>query len=186
VKPRGHVHLRLLRVPTGRLLLPFALLADEPDVQGYSGPLIVEDPADARLRKLAVLPPTEKTLTLLLGDTTVCKAPGFNDGYTFPPDKTGTVPWAGNGLFPGKYPSPTPQQLRENPINGHGHLTGTGPSSQGRSPTSNRASTVAGRESRPVQSTRASWSSRTARSRPDRRDRQALPGRWPRMRKSLT
>jgi len=98
-----------------------------PTFKGYSGPLVVEDPADARLRKLAVLPPTENTLTLLLGDTTVCKEPGLNDGYTFPPDKTGTVPWAGNGPFPGKYPSATPQQLCENPINDHGHLAGTGP-----------------------------------------------------------
>jgi FtsP/CotA-like multicopper oxidase with cupredoxin domain len=70
-----------------------------PIFKGYYGSILVEDPAEGRLRKLHVLPPTENTLTLLLGDTTVCKEPGSNDAVTFAPDKTGTVPWAGSGLF---------------------------------------------------------------------------------------
>jgi FtsP/CotA-like multicopper oxidase with cupredoxin domain len=98
-----------------------------PIFKGYYGSIIVEDPAEARLRKRRVLPPIQNTLTLVLGDTTVCKQPGSNDAVTFAPDETGTVPWAGNGLFPGKYPFPSPQQLCENPIDEHGHLAGTGP-----------------------------------------------------------
>ena len=105
-----------------------------PTFKGYYGPIIVEDPAEARLRQLAVLPPKKNTLTLLLGDTTVCKEPGSNDGHTFPPDTTGTVPWAGNGLFPGKYFPPTPRHICENPLNEHGHLAGTGPLSAGTIP----------------------------------------------------
>jgi FtsP/CotA-like multicopper oxidase with cupredoxin domain len=98
-----------------------------PMFKGYYGSIIVEEPVEARLQGLNVLPPRANTLTMVLAETTVCKEPGANDDVVFPRDRTGTVPWAGNGLFPGKPGPPSPRQLCETPLDDHGHPAGTGP-----------------------------------------------------------
>ena len=98
------------------------IMPTNPSFKGYYGSLIVEDPVEKKLLAHKIIPRPENTLTLVLGDTTVCKEPGFNDTDTFPPDLTGTVPWAGVGLFPGKTAQPSPQKLCEEPLDEHGHF----------------------------------------------------------------
>ncbi len=69
--------------------------------RGLEGTIYVTDNQGSESRLVAdgVLPPPERTKTLLLGDTTVCKAPGSNDETTYPNDPN--LPWAGGP--PGSY-----------------------------------------------------------------------------------
>ena len=90
--------------------------------RGLEGSIVVTDAAgdENRLVAAGVLPPAEHTKTALLGDTTVCKAPGTNDATTYPADPY--LPWAGGP--PGSYPGqrgPHPVQLCETaPLDDHG------------------------------------------------------------------
>jgi FtsP/CotA-like multicopper oxidase with cupredoxin domain len=70
-----------------------------PSFKGYYGSIIVEDPAEQKLIAQKVLPNQGHTMTLVLGDTTVCKAAGSNDAATFPIDPT--LPWVGTEELPG-------------------------------------------------------------------------------------
>jgi FtsP/CotA-like multicopper oxidase with cupredoxin domain len=97
-----------------------------PTFKGYYGSLIVEDPAEPKLIAKKVIPKLKDTLTLVLGDTTVCKAEGSNDTATFPANPA--LPWAGNaGGGPG-FPGgtgfgPTPEELCDTaPLDEHGHF----------------------------------------------------------------
>jgi FtsP/CotA-like multicopper oxidase with cupredoxin domain len=97
-----------------------------PTFKGYYGSLIVEDPAEQKLIAKKVLPKLKDTITLVLGDTTVCKTPGSNDADSFPADPN--LPWAGNagGLPPfpgGSGIGPSPVELCETqPLDDHGHF----------------------------------------------------------------
>jgi FtsP/CotA-like multicopper oxidase with cupredoxin domain len=97
-----------------------------PTFKGYYGSLIVEDPAEQKLIAKKVLPKQKDTITLVLGDTTVCKAAGSNDTETFPANAA--LPWAGNagGLPPfpgGSNIGPSPEELCETqPLDDHGHF----------------------------------------------------------------
>jgi FtsP/CotA-like multicopper oxidase with cupredoxin domain len=94
-----------------------------PSFKGYYGSIIVADPAEKKLQAHKILPSPQNSFTLVLGDTTVCKAAGSNDTNTFPPDPTGTVPWAGGSPFPGKTAAPSPKDLCETgPLDEHGHF----------------------------------------------------------------
>lgn len=103
-----------------------------PEFKGLYGPLIVTDDIDAKLTDLGVLPADTATHTLMLGDTTVCKAPGQNDTATFRPDParawahTGTI-----GPFPGLTAFPTPKDLCEKPRDPDGKYLDTGPLAAG-------------------------------------------------------
>jgi FtsP/CotA-like multicopper oxidase with cupredoxin domain len=96
--------------------------------KGLYGTLIVEDPDDATLVGLGVLPSEASTWTMQLSDMTVCKAPGHNDAATFAPGAD--VPWAFTGQY-GAYPGmdryPTPRDLCEHPLDDHGLPTNDGP-----------------------------------------------------------
>ncbi len=69
--------------------------------RGLVGTIYVVDAQgdESRLVADGVLPPPARTKTLMLGDTTVCKAPGTNDATTYPDDPN--LPWAGGP--PGSY-----------------------------------------------------------------------------------
>jgi FtsP/CotA-like multicopper oxidase with cupredoxin domain len=90
--------------------------------RGLEGSIYVTDDlgAESRLQADGVLPPPAQTRTLLLGDTTVCKAPGTNDLTTYPNDPN--LPWAGGP--PGTFTpqgGPHPVDLCErNPVDDHG------------------------------------------------------------------
>jgi FtsP/CotA-like multicopper oxidase with cupredoxin domain len=78
------------------------------EFKGQYGLFIVEDEAERVLARAGVVPSGKRISRLVLGDTTVCKAPGFNDPFTFAPDNSGLglVPWSGGDepfLF-GDYP----------------------------------------------------------------------------------
>jgi FtsP/CotA-like multicopper oxidase with cupredoxin domain len=100
-----------------------------PEFKGLYGSFIVTDDNDDTLVGRRVLPDAAHTHTLVLADTTVCKAPGHNDPATFPADPG--LPWsftrAGLGKFPGHTAYPTPQDLCEQPRDGHGLPLGSGP-----------------------------------------------------------
>jgi len=100
-----------------------------PEFKGMYGAFIVTDDADETLVRRKALPPAALTRTLVLADTTVCKAPGRNDAATFPPDPA--RPWsfsrAGLGRFPGNTAYPTPRDLCEQPRDDHGMPLGSGP-----------------------------------------------------------
>jgi FtsP/CotA-like multicopper oxidase with cupredoxin domain len=101
--------------------------------RGMYGPLIVEDPDAAKLIGLGVLPDASRTRTLMLSDTTVCKASGQNDAVTYPGGAQ--VSWVftqAYGAFPGHTESPTPRDLCEKPL-GHDGLpaANAGPLSAG-------------------------------------------------------
>lgn len=100
-----------------------------PEFKGMYGAFIVTGDHDATLVRRQVLPPESLTRTLVLADTTVCKAPGRNDAATFPADAA--LPWsftrAGLGRFPGHAAWPTPRDLCEDPRDEHGMPLGTGP-----------------------------------------------------------
>src|SRR4051794_20547569 len=76
--------------------------------KGLYGSIIVTDPNEGPLISAGVLPAAKDTKTFVLGDVTVCKAPGSNDSATFPPDE----PFVGGGPLPVE-PSPTPVELCE-------------------------------------------------------------------------
>lgn len=107
-----------------------------PEFKGMYGALVVTDDADATLVGRGVLPAAAQTRTLMLADTTVCKAPGKNDAATFPADPK--LPWsftrAGLGPFPGNAAYPTPRDLCESPRDDHGMPLGTGPLPEGSIP----------------------------------------------------
>lgn len=101
-----------------------------PEFKGQYGAFIVTDENERKLIKDNVLPPKRNTRTLMLGDTTVCKAPGANDVIAFAADPT--VPWSGGADFPGSNPGdPSPMELCENPRDNEGNFTGTGPLNAG-------------------------------------------------------
>jgi len=54
--------------------------------KGLVGAIIVSDPNEAALRASGTLPPEAQTKTMVLGDLTVCKAPGSNDAKTYNPN----------------------------------------------------------------------------------------------------
>jgi FtsP/CotA-like multicopper oxidase with cupredoxin domain len=71
----------------------------------------------------------------VLGDTTVCKAPGDNDEFTYAPDTM--LPWVHSetiGPFPGLIAYPSPTDLCEQPRDMRGNPTGTGPLQAGEIP----------------------------------------------------
>lgn len=100
---------------------PHAMMPTDQVFKGLYGVVVVEDPAEAALVSRGVLP--RQDYTLMLSDTTVCKAPGRNDTATFPADPA--LPWSltakGLGSFPGNNAYPTPKDLCETPRDGHGH-----------------------------------------------------------------
>src|SRR5690606_28515010 len=68
-------------------------------VKGLYGSLIVEDPNEDALVANGTLPPPENTLTLLVGDMTICKEPGSNDNVTYP-NPGNTLPHVSGGTLP--------------------------------------------------------------------------------------
>jgi FtsP/CotA-like multicopper oxidase with cupredoxin domain len=114
--------------------------------RGQYGSLIVTGPDDLQLQSRGVLPPPADTKTLMLGDTTVCKAPGTNDNATFPAGRIGfgpsnMPPWSGDvngdGLrdaFPGRGVGPSPRALCESPVDNEGRPSNAGPLSAGSIP----------------------------------------------------
>ena len=88
--------------------------------KGLYGSFIVTDDSDEKLTALGVLP--TKTRTLVLSDTTICKAKGENDTETFPADDT--LPWVGGPSFEGHDRPPTPRDLCEEPIDQEGEEIG--------------------------------------------------------------
>lgn len=100
---------------------PHAMMPTDQVFKGLYGVVVVEDPAEPALVSRGVLP--RQDYTLMLSDTTVCKAPGSNDKATFPADSA--LPWSltakGLGSFPGNNAYPTPKDLCETPRDGHGH-----------------------------------------------------------------
>ena len=105
------------------------------EFRGLYGPLIVEDPEAEKLIAAGVLPAAEQTHTLMLADTTVCKAPGKNDERTF--EAGADVPWVFTesiGPFPGHVAYPTPKDLCETPRDRHGKPAETGPLAAGEIP----------------------------------------------------
>ncbi|HKQ49233.1 MAG TPA: multicopper oxidase domain-containing protein [Phycisphaerae bacterium] len=77
--------------------------------RGLYGPIIVTDPHEAELQAAGVLPPESQTLTLALSDTTVCKAPGFNDAATY---TVGSMTWQDGMALPAQL-GPQPDDLCE-------------------------------------------------------------------------
>jgi FtsP/CotA-like multicopper oxidase with cupredoxin domain len=104
--------------------------------RGLEGSIYVTDARgdEARLQADGVLPPPERTRTLMLGDTTVCKAQGSNDETTYPNDPN--LPWAGGP--PGSYVpqgGPHPVDLCERaPVDDHGDVRVAGPFGPGEIP----------------------------------------------------
>ena len=76
--------------------------------KGMYGSIIIEDPNEPALVADDTLPAAADTHTLVLADTTVCKAPGSNDTQTYDP----ALPWAGGGPLPVQA-GPTPDALCE-------------------------------------------------------------------------
>jgi FtsP/CotA-like multicopper oxidase with cupredoxin domain len=76
--------------------------------KGLHGMIIVTDPNEATLIAGGVLPGAADTLTVVLSDTTVCKAVGSNDAQTY----NAALPWVGGGPLPTQ-PGPTPLTLCE-------------------------------------------------------------------------
>ena len=105
------------------------------EFKGLYGPLIVTDNADDTLIAENVLPDESQTRTLMLGDTTVCKAPGENDPFTYAPDAN--LAWVHAdtiGPFPGLTAYPSPADLCERPRDRHGMPTDSGPLDAGQIP----------------------------------------------------
>ncbi|HEX6131263.1 MAG TPA: multicopper oxidase domain-containing protein, partial [Actinomycetota bacterium] len=88
--------------------------------KGMYGSIIVTDPDDTALRG-SVLPSSAQTRTLVLGDITVCKAPGSNDTVTYDP----SLPWLDGtaGPLPAQG-GPKPDDLCDTPIDDHGNPLG--------------------------------------------------------------
>ena len=87
--------------------------------KGLYGSIIVSDPNEAELVADGTLPNANDTLTLMLGDTTVCKETGGNDLATY----DSSLPWAGGGPLPTQ-PGPFPTSLCDTPVDAHGSPTG--------------------------------------------------------------
>lgn len=88
--------------------------------KGLYGSMIVADPSEAALVSAGTLPTAALTKTLVLGDLTVCKAPGTNDAATFSPSLPHV---SGSPLFP--QAPPTPRELCETaPIDEDGNRRG--------------------------------------------------------------
>ncbi len=102
------------------------IMPTNPSFKGFYGSIIVEEPAEQTLIGLGVLPDERQTMTLIMGDTTVCKAAGSNDTATFPADPS--LPWIGTEELPGHPPfpgltaAPTPKDLCETPRDADGFL----------------------------------------------------------------
>ena len=97
-----------------------------PSFKGYYGSIIVEEPAEQTLIAQKVLPDQGHTMTLVLGDTTVCKAAGSNDADTFPTDPN--LPWVGTEELPGNPPPGLSSPPRRRTC-ARRHATTMGPSS---------------------------------------------------------
>lgn len=65
--------------------------------KGMYGSIIVTDPNEAQLQTDGILPPQNQTLTMVLSDATICKAPGSNDMETY---NVATQPWLDGGSGP--------------------------------------------------------------------------------------
>jgi FtsP/CotA-like multicopper oxidase with cupredoxin domain len=76
--------------------------------KGMYGMIVVRDPHEAALVSQRRLPPPERTLPIVLSDTTVCKAPGNNDAQTYPSN----LPHV-SGKPLQVQPPPTPRDLCE-------------------------------------------------------------------------
>ena len=63
--------------------------------KGMYGSIIVTDPNEAQLQTDGILPPQNQTLTMVLSDATICKAPGSNDMETY---NVATQPWLDGDL----------------------------------------------------------------------------------------
>jgi len=111
-------------------------LPTNPEFKGFYGPIYVRDAAERTMVTRGVLPDLDQTHTLVLADTTVCKAPGKNDTVTFPANPN--LPWSmsrkGLGSFPGHTAYPTPKDLCENPRDNLGNPLDTGPLAAGEIP----------------------------------------------------
>ena len=84
-------------------------------VRGLYGSIIVEDPNEAALRTAGVLPSLAETHTLMIGDMTICKAPGQNDTVTYP----NTLPHVSGGPLPAQG-APHPDDLCDSPVDREG------------------------------------------------------------------
>ena len=84
-------------------------------VRGLYGSIIVEDPNEAALRAAGVLPSLAETHTLMIGDMTICKAPGQNDTVTYP----NTLPHVSGGPLPAQG-APHPDDLCDSPLDREG------------------------------------------------------------------
>src|SRR5215216_720388 len=85
--------------------------------KGMYGMIVVRDPIEFRPEVHNLLPPAERTLRLMLSDTTVCKAPGSNDGVTYDP----SLPHVSGGPLPAQG-TPTPKTLCEtSPVDADGN-----------------------------------------------------------------
>jgi FtsP/CotA-like multicopper oxidase with cupredoxin domain len=86
--------------------------------KGMYGMIVVRDPIERLPQLQSLLPPLDRTLRLVLSDTTVCKAPGSNDAVTYNP----SLPHVSGGPLPAQ-PPPTPKDLCETrPVDTHGAL----------------------------------------------------------------
>ena len=88
--------------------------------KGMYGMIVVRDPHEAALASDRKLPPPERTLPIVLSDTTVCKAPGANDAQTYPSN----LPHVSGKPLPVQA-GPTPKDLCEtSPLDAHGEPRG--------------------------------------------------------------
>jgi FtsP/CotA-like multicopper oxidase with cupredoxin domain len=88
--------------------------------KGMYGMIVVRDPHEAALASKRLLPPPERTLPIVLSDTTVCKAPGSNDAQTYPSN----LPHVSGKPLPVQA-GPTPKDLCEtSPLDAHGEPRG--------------------------------------------------------------
>ena len=84
--------------------------------KGMYGMIVVRDPIEFRPEVHNLLPTPDRTLRLMLSDTTVCKAPGSNDAETYDP----SLPHVSGGPLPKQAP-PTPKDLCEtSPVDENG------------------------------------------------------------------
>ena len=139
------------------------IMPTNPSFKGYYGSLIVEDPVEKKLLAHKIIPRPENTLTLVLGDTTVCKERRVQRHRHVSPDLTGTVPWAGRWPLPRQDRPALPAESCA-----RSRSTSTATSfcriperccRRGRSPTSSRRTTADRSGSRGAPPTRANWSS---------------------------
>lgn len=79
--------------------------------RGMYGALVVPDPHEETLVAHGVLPPPERTKTVVLSDATICKNPGTNDTDTY----DDSLPWAGGGPLP-EQRQPYPSTLCDTPV----------------------------------------------------------------------